>query len=131
MMDLIERLSAATGPDRRLDAEIAAVVGAEHGSREYVRIGTRSIEYHDEICPFYTASIDAALTLVPKDTVWHLMTDYGDLNRAKIGPVGNVRATIYRCNGAPPDLFTQADGNTPATALCIAALRARTENPHA
>ncbi len=73
--------------------------------------------------PRFTTSIDEALTLVPSGAVWHVMTDYGDLNRAKIGPRENPSASVYQ-DGGPP-LFIQADAATPALALCIAALMAQ------
>lgn len=94
MRDLIARLEAATGPDRELDAEIADAV-----------------EF-DPTClhsPAYTASIDAAMTLVPPDTgIWGV---------AKLGDQ-------YTAHAGNPD----HEGATPALALCIAALRARMED---
>ena len=109
MQELIERLEKATGPDRVLDGHI----------RQLVEPRPPGI-LPETPCPGYTSSIDAALTLVPKDAVWHVMTDYGDLNRAKVGPAGRPSASIY--NG---DYFHEADAETPALALCIAALMAR------
>lgn len=140
-MDLIERLSAATGPDRELDRAIAedglgmitewlAPVNSPVMVlcfMPYRREGAQPPASAE--VPAYTASLDAAITLIPADTVWHVMTDYGDLNRAKVGPVGKPSATVYRCNDRPPDVFEQADAETPALALCIAALKARQTAP--
>ena len=56
--DLIARLEAATGPDRELDAAIALTVGLD--------IGRGRAHSQDSRVSAYTASIDAALTLVPK-----------------------------------------------------------------
>ncbi len=67
-----------------------------------------------------TRSLDAALTLVPEGATFHVMNDCGLPGRAKIGPIG---ASIYLTEDAPK--FIQADGDTPALALCIAALKAR------
>src|SRR5579872_4020269 len=63
MNDLISRLSAATGPSRELDAEIAL-------ANEWLRGNAYDAWYDPQgnitSLPRYTESIDAALTLVPK-----------------------------------------------------------------
>jgi hypothetical protein len=65
--------------------------------------------------PNYTASIDAAMTLVPEGMTWFVSTDFVP-----------VSAGVY--NGADDDdglpAFT-GDAKTPALALCAAALRAK------
>lgn len=66
------------------------------------------------------ASIDAALKLLPEGAVWHMMTDYGDLQRAKVGPRENPSASIYNDN---PNIFIEEDAATPALAFCVAALK--------
>ena len=60
----------------------------------------------------YTASIDAALTLVPKGKWWCVTSS------PICATVGDPDGTI------PPDRY-QVPAATPALAFCIAALRAR------
>ena len=112
MTDLIARLSAATEPSRRLDAEIARTEGWTGFSDYWLSPSGQQRQFHP---PAYTSSIDAALTLVPEGylwqlkrgfeataTVWSVMIDYDDQHPVPFG--ASMR---------------------PAIALCIAALRAR------
>jgi hypothetical protein len=99
---LAERVEQATGPDRDLDRDIAAVI--------------LSYDRADTLLPLYTASLDAAMTLVPEG--WEeirqeqvRMTDGTVRCWASVGSVD--AAMTKRCA-------------TPALALCAAALRART-----
>jgi len=94
---LAERCERAQG--WMLDGEIAKALGQ-------VFIGTS--------WPTYTASLDAALTLVPEG--WHvgLWVDPDGTARVRMG---NGERVIYA--GSP-----QANCATPALALCAAALRA-------
>lgn len=77
MLELIERLEKATGPDRELDAEIAATIKVYTGQHEWVKnwpgkwkaiqglvylLGEHVPHGNFEPLPF-TSSIDAALTL--------------------------------------------------------------------
>lgn len=119
MTDLILRLSAVAGPSRELDAEIALSIG---WLKSRYGLWINGVELHDGP-PRYTASIDAALTLVPEGAVWHVMTDYGDLKRAKVGPPGLPSASVYSVEDRP--LFVEADASTPAIALVIACLKAK------
>lgn len=72
MTSLIERIEAAMGPCRELDAEIACRVKPW---REMCSLLVKM--------PPYTSSIDAALTLVPDG--WHvgLLTECGEDNSPK------------------------------------------------
>ena len=106
--DLRDLLEKAEGPDRKLDERIAAAVGA-HGPREDA--------------PPYTASLDAALTLIPNG--WYCDLHNGSpmpppsyvwLWRRGFGGAQNKRATDSRVYGSAA---------TPALAICIAALKAR------
>lgn len=114
---LIDRLEKATGPDRALDAAIAVAVGSEYAQREYVHIESRSYEIHEEIAKHYTASIDAALTLVPEGYGWVIdfMDPYEPEAMCGQGWCG-------RDHGDP-------DPKQPAIMLCIAALKALAANP--
>ena len=91
---------AATGPSSMLDRDIAVACG---------------VPIEDErgtiIPPYYTASLDAAMTLVPEGC-WLSLNIMDDLPIASLGLPGTE---------------TVADGRaaTPALALCAASLRAR------
>ena len=99
LLALAERCEKATGGDRELDEEIGAAIGKpshftdDEGSR--FRITRR-----------YTASLDAAMSLVPE----------GDLH------LEIKRGKVWAFVGSPIRAATAA---TPALALCAAALRAR------
>ncbi len=63
LMALVDRAEKATGPERKLDGDIAAALGLEHGRKEIVHYEERSYEIHDECARHFSSSIDAALTL--------------------------------------------------------------------
>jgi len=69
---------------------------------------------YDDPLP-YTASIDAALTLVPEGCGWEIYNTTCDQPK--------VWAKVYGWPGC--DEAARANATTPALALCIAALRAR------
>jgi hypothetical protein len=121
LRELIERLEKATGPDRDIDIKIESWWMRAYGHRS-------------SPVPHFTTSIDAALTLVPKDApfvltltgVWAEHTPFsgqpiweagipdqgsGDFEEYTIAEVGDFEAS-----GTAP---------APAIALCIAALKAR------
>ena len=130
MKELIERLVRLTGPDRESDGDLlCAALGWEkrwneiwnahtfHRGETWQGFGT---------VPMFTASIDAAMTLVPKglrlmlaewDDEKHLRTKGAwQAVLSKPGYDASFDAMKgYRYDHAP----------TPAIALCIAALRAR------
>lgn len=113
MTDLIERIESAKGPSRELDAEIAPLVGLRvvdegHpiGRCFYDKLG------HGVPLPSFTASIDAALTLVPEGLAGIVSIDFG-------------YARLEREDGE----HWSSDAATPALALVAAALRARGEQP--
>ena len=85
MKDLIERLEKATGPDRELDAAIwlATTPGATRRQWSYTHTATGMDCDVDETrdsagalitVPEYTASLDAALTLMPRGAVLQNLT---------------------------------------------------------
>ena len=105
--ELTTRIEAATGPDRALDYDIAYLTGI------YFRNGGKALAY--------TASIDAALTLVPEG--WRLA------NLSQYDP-GDAKSTcsLVRMEAGYGALVKNrrwAVAATPALALCIAALRAK------
>lgn len=127
LIELAERCEAATGPDRRLDAEIewtsrgvrgAWYVTSNHrGDFSHVSGWWRDAEDASHKAPDYTASIDAALTLVPEGAF------YGFVMK------GDVDGFDACCQFAGPDedapeLIWHGAAN-PALALCAAALKAR------
>lgn len=135
MRDLIARIEAATGPDRALDVAIVAaitpgIVGVERGplapdtcSYLFRYDPPRAWSASWLPVPSYTASIDAALTLVPDDHWWEVGRSCGDNSAmrnfgARRGCF-SARAVPW---GASPRL---SSAPTPALALCAAALRAR------
>jgi len=128
LIKLAERVEAATGPDRELDIAIWLGSIANEQQRKLVEQGR---ELHgDGEADFradrmmdgrrYTASIDAALTLVPEGHDWVLLD-----HRASYGsPYAEVKSGDDRV----ADHVGRAA--TPALALTAAALRAHLEAKH-
>jgi hypothetical protein len=101
MRELAERCEKATGPDRDLDAEIDKAIHPDDWTDGLWFDPSR----HD--LPAYTASLDAAMSLVPEGMLW----------LAGYAVDGRAIATV--------DFDHQRAAATPALALCAAALRAR------
>ena len=113
LLELADRVEAATGPDRELDRAIRDTLnlahdyGADWGSRG------RDIA---QAFP-YTASLDAAMTLVPEEVFWRLGHD-GE------GPdPSQFRAEMLMVFSRSSHSAV-AVAATPALALTAAALRA-------
>jgi hypothetical protein len=107
LIGLAERCEKATGPDRELEQDICDTVhGPNYMPNVFQQDGSR--------IPRYTASLDAAMTLVPNGMGW-------SVNRYASGTW--ARAGVYEDNGRDPGYY--CDAATPALALCAAALRAR------
>ena len=137
LSDLIARLEKATGPDRELDAHIAASVGLpmmfcdfdtgcyhgdciSPGCGKPLGLTDERRSYpndwrDDERLPHFTSSIDAAMTLVPKG----MEKDFTDL-------YGVARVSVG-INAEPGPFYGTHEGGSLAIALCIAALRARSQ----
>jgi hypothetical protein len=101
MKELAERVEAATGPDRDIDHAIANLIN-------YATVG--------EVLT-YTASLDAAMTLVPDGFMWRVQSD----------PDGVVEALAEKDAGdfgAIDARHTQTFAATPALALTATALLA-------
>lgn len=109
MNDLIERIEAASGPDREID--LAIDLGARPDQWAQVchdnpaSVPTQWCD--DDELPRYTASVDAALTLVPVDRQWSITNCRSPKTVAQVGA------------------FNVGSAATPALALCAAALKAR------
>jgi hypothetical protein len=125
MVDLAARIERAEGPDRALDAEIAAAVyGGEivwkmtnytmesYPARRYAsaqHVGG----YGNDHVPEYTASIDAAMQLVPDGMFARLFCEAGQAIIVK--PFSGGWLEVSRSALCPGI----------AQALCAAAIRAR------
>lgn len=122
MTDLISlavRLEGATGPDRELDAEIAAV---HPTTIPFYRMGPPFVGQAEWIggasstnarwLPFYTADLAAALTLVPEGYAFGAGMDF-----LVAGPPGWAWVT-------KDEDYQLERAATPALALSSAALRA-------
>jgi hypothetical protein len=98
LLELAERCEQASGPDRELDLDITEALDLA---------GRAALS----LVPF-TASLNAAMTLVPEGCSWslHKHNSYS-------------RAGVFVDDGRDPGHY--CDAATPALALCAAALRAR------
>lgn len=105
MDEIIRRLEQASGPDRELDYRISV------SDPEPPRV-----EHSPVYPPRYTASIDAALTLVPEGNYVEM---YVEMRRHSDG----WYCWISKYRDATPNIVTQKPA---AIAICIAALKART-----
>lgn len=126
MHDLVERLRKLEGPCRETDARIelsrrsflfgaATVAGFAIASDGWLVRGDEQFR-----APAYTASIDAALTLVPEGWAWRVMLD-----GTKLTPRAELAEPVITDFGPGVGLRAQVCGATPAIALCIASLLAR------
>jgi hypothetical protein len=129
LLALAERVECASGPDRELDAEIAAACyggeivwkTANHTMEQYPARRHASTMHVGGFCnayvPTYTSSIDAAASLVPEGCEVKLVFH--------TNPAFHARAAVHRhvLDGSVPS----HRGATPAIALTAAALRARAE----
>ena len=131
LSDLIARLEKATWPDRAIDGLIKALVNpppslADEPASIFVRydrnddLGVFKTDHATQLSfktlvPPYTSSIDAAMTLVPEG----MEKDFTDL-------YGVARVSVG-INAEPGPFYGTHEGGSLAIALCIAALRARSQ----
>ena len=127
---LLNRVLEGTGPDRELDAEITrmllppdadAVTRSRHGW-SYRVFGPDG--WDDEWLENkpYTASLDAALTLVPNGYWWQISSG----KRRHYDP--QAGAELFFAGGPNRgDITVSADAATPPRALIAACLKARME----
>lgn len=114
LIALAERVEAATGPDRELDECIGMAIGLKNT----MRVGHECLGTDRVVpvrCPTFTASLDAAMTLVPEGCDWSV--DNFD------GANGKPSAWVHVRKSSAA--IEQVTGATPALALTAAALRAR------
>lgn len=126
--EIIAALVKATGPSRELEVEIFTISGHvnEAHCKEWCRQDGRTDltreRYIAAWAPNYTASIDAALTLVPEGFAWMIAhSNKENVARARCN-LASIRLDHVSQIGEPAG---RAEAATPAIALCIAALRAR------
>lgn len=103
LQSLAARCEGAKGADRELDEAIRVAVGG----RRVPVMGSWVVDYG---APAYTASLDAAMGLVPEPKSFNMSHAGNSVARVDILPDG-------------PEFSGYAP--TPALALCAAALRAR------
>lgn len=118
--DLLARLERATGPDRELDRDIAMACGwrcktPDGATTLYWRRGNYSWTREDnDHPPLYTASFDAALTLVPEG--WTRAVD-------ATAPECRIDVDLFEPGSHGAQVRGTHDSEPIAT--CIAALKAR------
>jgi hypothetical protein len=113
MLELADRVEKASGPDRGLDVHIwAAVNGISQAHVDAIMACVR-LSLNVECCPLYTASLDAAMTLVPKEFEYQV--------ESVRGAEARHRAYVERPGVTS---FHDRDAATPALALTAACLRA-------
>lgn len=124
---LIARLEALTGPDREVDEAVDRTVrewpalGGYYGWERFgpgvisKQINSDGSKFETMQAPRYTASLDAALTLVPEGKFFH-MARFSDEAMGCDVHIYSTDAPTFETIGQAPTL---------PLALCIAALKAR------
>lgn len=123
LLALAKRCEALTEPDRELDAEIACFLNdrsVQHDIVDGAVLGRSNKPPHD-ICivnwaPRFTASLDAAMTLVPEGHLWIMDSWSSDAWSAGIWKSGSGCWTV--------NANRNRRQRTPSLALTAAALRA-------
>jgi hypothetical protein len=119
LIELAERCEKASEPDRETEARIAMELAWRKTT-----LGQAGRVWYDQdgnleaVPPKYTASLDAALTLLPEGSEWRLERRFSKAMSPAYASVWNPGATDV-------DFHANAHGKSPALALCAAALRAR------
>lgn len=121
LLELRDRLSKATGPDRDLDCAIAETVevcgfrfdpATRHPDGDYWE-GVPNESRYIGTAPAYTASLDSAVTLVPGGLAWWEMN-------VEPASEGGTRAEFVFDDERRKTIREVA--STPALALCLARL---------
>lgn len=127
MQDIIDKLKAATGPDRHIDADIAITVDAAYYAksdspgnhpRGHVMGLSDGVPNRMTIAPNYTASIDAAVKLIPAGMFW--IAGYGRTRPDEPLAGASIVTADDQINPVG-----EAEGDHIAICMCIAALEAR------
>lgn len=138
---LIERLEKADGPDREIDRDLWEAITGECTHRKthfvYLENDERELECSDCGADTYgkdkwsglTSSLDAALGLVERKLpgwVWKLSTD-GDASAPDHKAHATLASEVWADPGAGMGVVTYGHAPTPALAVCLALLRALSE----
>jgi hypothetical protein len=108
LLELAERCEAASGPDIDLERDIVSAIAGRRAS------GPLVMEQR------YTASIDAARTLVPEGIGWWFSAGQTRDGNESFAYVIDITGKLHFRAGDPHGKVAN-----PALALCAAALRAR------
>ena len=122
LTELADRVEALTGPCRKVDLAIVAIVKAGMRSPWFIAP------------PSFTGSLDAAMALVPEGwaveqlSMWPAHPDGDELSQSRCNLL-QLQFGSWR-NGQRPYSYggstqVKSRATTPALALCAAALRAR------
>lgn len=145
--DLIDRIRAAKGPSRELDAFIAVAVFSKPSPPDDL-IYAYPIRKNDQCepgtywrksrsgaslqtAPAFTSSLDAAMSLVPEGYTWMMTNNHyqheGNISGTSMGSFKHVGPWVGIRNKFSSHLSADYEGigATPALALIIAALEAR------
>jgi hypothetical protein len=127
---LAERVEAATGPDRELDRDVFALIlipgrRLAGDERDIVATEDRRGAHFLRHIKAYTASIDAAMTLVPEGCLFHVRTLWDGPQPWGYAHVHTYAADAEDCDGKRHLDDYAGMATTPALALTAAALRAR------
>jgi hypothetical protein len=132
LLELADRCEKATGPDRELDCEIVVAVGggeivwkqANYTMEAYPAHRVPSANhlggFANEPVPAFSASLDAAMQLVPEGYVW------GAGSWGNPDTEGPWAWCATKQDSKDNDL-DYGKATTPALALCAAALRAQAQ----
>lgn len=125
IVGLAERCEKAEGPDRELDKAIVlalkpeAMFQTDDGYDEPIVFHAEPVVRWKHVLPRFTASVDAALTLVPEGWI------VANLCQGDSGKWWAELRHGYLTSYDKVALGKQLDPATPALAICAAALRAR------
>jgi hypothetical protein len=123
ILALASRVEAAGGADRALDGAIATALGWTEVHASFLRADLGRppgvIDWWDHV-PSYTASLDAALSLVPEGLAWTLGQNVH--HHYWLASANSINA-----DGAPFSVGNGTHTKYPALALTAAALRAIAE----
>ena len=119
LLELADRVEALEGPDREVDAEIALAIGVVPDGAfrpcAAIDLGTFATgPYGFWSCEPYTASLDAAIALVP---------DLGEIDGRRFDLSNFEKRAMARCY-SDADTDHKSSAATAALALTAAALRA-------
>jgi hypothetical protein len=123
MDELIKRLEAATGPDRELDCRLWCAL-VDHSDFDLFRRVVPG--FYQWRAAHYTASIDAALSLVPEGWFFDIRIRPQSVDRPARALPQNGRSIVHTPERRGRYMAARSCIH-PRLAICIAALRARGE----